>query len=266
MTIETEIFAPPRIHPTAVVNPRAQIAEDVLIGPYAIIGRDVEIDSGTTVGSHALVDEGARIGKSVQIHHGAVVSGRPQDLKYQGEPTHLFVGDGTIIREFATLHRGTTHTGKTVVGLNCLIMAYAHVAHDCRIGDNVILANAVNLAGHVTIEEWAIVGGVVPVHQFVRIGAHAMIGGGFRVPMDVVPYALAGGYPLKIEGLNKIGLKRRGFPEPTIKALRQAFRILFQAKMNTTPALERIRAEVEHLPEVQRLVRFVAESERGITK
>lgn len=255
-----------QIHPTAIVDRRARLEEGVIIGPYCIVKGDVEIDTGTVIYSHALVDDGARVGKNVQVHHGAVVSGRPQDLKYNDEPTYLYIGDGTVIREFATLHRGTIDRGKTVVGKNCLFMAYSHIAHDCYVGDHVILANSVNIGGHVTIQDWAIVGGVVPVHQFVRIGCHSIIGGGFRVPMDVVPYALAGGYPLKIEGLNRVGLQRRGFSEKTVSILRQTYRLLFQSKLNTTQALEQIKTKIEMIPEVKNIIEFIETSERGIVK
>ena len=253
------------IHSTAIVAEDVQLGERVVIGPYTIIEEDVRIGDGTMIESHVRVGRGARFGEDCRIHHCAAVGAAPQDLKYAGERTELFVGDRTTIREFATVHRGTTHSGKTVVGSDCLIMSYAHVAHDCRIGNHVILANAVNLAGHVTIEDWVSVGGVVPVHQFVRLGAHCFIGGGFRVPQDVVPYALAAGYPLRVVDINRIGLERRGFTAEQLDALSRAFRILFRSKLNTTQALERIRTDVARTAEVLRLIEFIESSERGIT-
>ncbi len=253
------------IHPTAIVAPDVQCGERVTVGPYAIIENDVTIGDGTIIDSHVRIGPGTRLGKDCRVFHGAAIGGPPQDLKYAGEKTELFVGDRTVIREFVTLSRGTKHSYKTVVGSDCLLMAYAHVAHDCRVGDHVILANAVNLAGHVTLEDWVIIGGVVPVHQFVRIGAHCMIGGGYRVPKDIVPYALAAGYPLKVVGLNRLGLKRRGFAKEQLAPLSRAYRLLFRAKLNTTQALERIKSEVEQSVEVRQLVAFVESSERGIT-
>jgi len=254
------------IHPTAIVSPEARLASDVEVGPYTVIAGDVEIGPKTKIGSSCFIDEGARIGAEVKIFHGAVVSGQPQDLKYAGEKTYFHLGDTTIVREFATLHRGTSATGKSVVGKNCLIMAYAHVAHDCRLGDNVILANSVQLGGHVEIGDWVIIGGGTVVHQFSKIGAHAMIGGGFRLTQDVVPYALAAGYPLQIMGLNKVGLERRGFAPETIGALDKAFRYLFRGKLNTSQAVEKVKAELDSLPEVKHLLDFIAAAERGLVK
>ncbi|OGC79546.1 MAG: acyl-[acyl-carrier-protein]--UDP-N-acetylglucosamine O-acyltransferase, partial [candidate division Zixibacteria bacterium RBG_16_40_9] len=216
--------------------------------------------------SHVLIEPGTRIGKNCQIYQGAVLGGEPQDLKFEGEKTYLKIGDNTIIREYATLSRGTKHRGETAVGNGCFLMAYAHVAHDCIIGNNVILANSVNLAGHVEIQDFAIIGGIVPVHQFVRIGAHSIIGGGFRVPMDVCPYMLAAGYPLKIYGVNKIGLQRRGFSPHTIEILETVYKILFRSKFNTRQALEKIKSDVEMIPEVQNILGFIEKSERGIVK
>ena len=254
------------IHPTAIVDPGARLAEDVAVGPYAIIEDNVEIGSGCRIGPHALVACGARLGQSVQVHKGAVVGTVPQDLKFGGEETTLEVGDRTVIREYATLNRGTEDRWRTVVGSDCLLMAYSHVAHDCQIGDHVILANSVNLAGHIEIGDWAIIGGVVPVHQFVRIGTHAMIGGGFRVPMDILPYSLCGGYPLKVMGLNRIGLQRRGFSEEVIGVLQKAYRVLFRSKLNTSQAVARIKEEVELRDEIKLILEFIDKSERGICK
>lgn len=254
------------IHPTALISPKARLASGVEVGPYSIIAEDVEIGPKTKIGSSCFIDEGARIGAEVEIFHDAVVSGRPQDLKYAGEKTRFYVGNKTIIREFVTLHRGTSATGQSSVGKNCLLMAYAHVAHDCRLGDNVIMANAVQLGGHVEIGDWAIIGGGTVVHQFCKVGAHSMVGGGFRITQDLVPYALAAGYPLKILGLNKVGLERRGFEKETIAALERAFRHLFRGKLNTSQAVEKVKSEFDSLPEIKTLLDFIAAADRGLIK
>lgn len=254
------------IHPTTIIHKDVKLADDVKVGPFSIIKDEAEIGTGSEIGSHVLIDSGTLIGKNCRIHHGAVLGTMPQDLKFEGEKTHLTIGDETVIREYATLNRGTKYRGKTVLGKNCFIMAYAHVAHDCLLGDHVILANSVNLAGHIEIGDFAIVGGVVPVHQFVKIGAHSIVGGGFRVQKDVCPYALVAGYPLKTTGLNRIGLQRRGFPQKTLQILEKTFRILFKSQLNTSQAVERIKAEVELIPEVQTILDFIAKSERGIIK
>lgn len=254
------------IHATAIVSPKAELHETVEVGPYTIIEENVIIDAGSKIASGVLIASGARIGKNVRVSHGAVIGTQPQDLKFGGEETIAVIGDNTVIREYATVNRGTRESGSTDVGRDCFIMAYAHVAHDCKVGDHVIMANAVNLAGHVHVDTYAIIGGVVPVHQFVRIGAHCMIGGGFRVQQDICPYSLVGGYPLKVIGLNQVGLKRRNFPKETIQALQKAFKILFFSRLNTTQALEHIRSDVEQTAEVREVVAFVENSPRGMVK
>jgi len=254
------------IHKTAIVSSKADLHETVEVGPYAIIEKNVHIGEATTIGSTALIASGARIGKSVTIAHGAVISTVPQDLKFEGEDTVTNIGDHTIIREYATVNRGTNESGSTDIGQHCLMMAYSHAAHDCKIGDHVIMANSANLGGHVHIDDYAIIGGVVPVHQFVKIGCHVIIGGGFRVPQDVCPYALAGGYPIKISGLNLIGLRRRNFPRETIDVLRKVFKILFHSNLNTGQAVERIVAEVDMIPEVKTILTFIEGSTRGLVK
>jgi len=255
-----------QIHRSAFVSPKAEIAEGVCVGPFSIIEDEVKIGAGTRIASHVLVASGTTIGEECLICHGAVLGTDPQDVKYAGEKTSLQIGDRTIIREFATLHRGTSARGETVVGNDCFIMAYAHVAHDCIIGDNVILANAVNLGGHSTIEDFASIGGVVPVHQFVRIGQHSFVGGGFRVPKDVPPFIRAAGEPLRPVGLNSVGLERRGFPKETIELLKKAYRILFRSQLNTSQAIERVRNELELTEEICALLEFIEKSERGIIK
>lgn len=254
------------IDPTAIIAADVELGKHVTVGPYTIIEKGVTVGGGTVIDSHARIGTRTRIGNDCRIHHCAVVGTEPQDLKYAGEETELLVGDRTVIREFATLNRGTAHRKKTIVGSDCMIMSYAHVAHDCWLGDHVIMANSANLAGHVTIEDWVIISGIVPVHQFVRLGAHCIIGGGFRVPRDVVPYAIAGGYPLKVAGLNYVGLERRGFTRAQLEPLSRAFRVLFRSKLNTSQALERIKADIEQTPEVRHLVEFIEGSERGITR
>jgi UDP-N-acetylglucosamine acyltransferase len=254
------------IHPTAIIDPKAELGAGVTVGPCSIIESNVVIGDGTQIASNALIAWGARIGKNVKIHHGAVVATIPQDLKFGGEETIAEVGDNTVIREYVTVNRGTKDRLKTTVGAGSLLMAYAHVAHDCELGDKVILANSVALGGHVHIGEQAIIGGIVPVHQFVRIGKHAIIGGGFRVVQDVCPFALAGGYPLQIAGLNHIGLKRRNFPPETLRILKDLFKLLFFSNLNTSQALRRIEDEIEMIPEVRDVIEFVKSSKRGIVK
>jgi UDP-N-acetylglucosamine acyltransferase len=255
-----------RIDPNAIVDNSAEIGDEVEIGPFSIIESDVIIGSGTKIASNVLIASGTRIGNNCEIHHGAVLGTIPQDLKFQGEKTTLAVGDNTVIREYATLNRGTQNRGKTVVGQNCLIMAYAHVAHDCLIGNHVILANAVNMAGHVTIDDYANIGGLVPIHQFVRVGAHTFVGGGYRIPKDIPPYILASGEPLAYAGLNTVGLTRRGFSSETLKNIKKAYRILYKSNLNVSQALEQIKTELELTPEIQNIIEFVESSDRGIIR
>lgn len=255
-----------QIHSTALVSPKAEIADDVIIGPHTIIEDGVIIGKGTQIASSVLLATGAVIGDNVKISHGAVIGTLPQDLKFGGELTRAVVGDNTVIREYVTINRGTKAHGEASVGANCMIMAYAHIAHDCIIGNNVIMANCVNLAGHIEVEDFAILGGVLPVHQFVKIGAHCMIGGGFRVQQDICPYSLVGGYPIKVVGLNSIGLRRRGFPPDAMKRLEKTFKLLFFSGLNTTQAVERIRGEVEPGAEVEHILTFIGRSNRGIVK
>lgn len=255
-----------KIHPTAIVDSAAELDNDVEVGPFAIVESNVLIGDGSRIGPQALIASGARLGKGVSVHKGAVIGTVPQDLKFGGEETTAEVGDNTVVREYATINRGTTYHYKTKVGKNCLLMAYSHVAHDCFVGDNVIIGNCTALAGHIDVGDYTIISGLVPVHQFVRIGVHAMIGGGFRVPMDIVPYALSGGYPLKILGLNLVGLRRRGFSPEALGTLERAFRILFRSKSNTSQAVARIKEEVEMTAEVKTLLDFIAASKRGICR
>ena len=253
------------IHPTAVVHRDAEIADDVVVGPYAVIGPQVCIGRGSWIGAHAVLEGRTTLGRNNRVFHGAVIGAVPQDLKYRGEPTAVVIGDGNTIREYATIHLACIEGETTSLGKGNLIMAYAHVAHNCRIGSGAILANSVNLAGHVEVQDHAIIGGVVPVHQFVRIGCHAIIGGGFRVAKDVPPFMRAGGYPLRIVGLNVVGLERHGFDEERRAVLKRAYRIVFRSRLNVSQALERLRLEFGADDDVRTLIDFIAASERGIT-
>jgi len=255
------------IHPTALIDKTAQLADDVEIGPYAIIGKYVTIGSGSWVGPHAMIDSWTEIGCDNKIFQFASVGAPPQDLKYQGEETWLKIGDCNQIREFATLHRGTvTGGGITTVGNNCLFMAYSHVAHDCVVRNNVVLANAATLAGHVTIEDHAILGGLAAIHQFTSVGCHTMISGGAMVAQDIIPYSVAQGDRAKTVGLNLIGLKRRGFSEATIRSLKKAYRLIFRSGLKLEVALQQIEETLEMTPEVEHFVAFIKASERGIAR
>lgn len=254
------------VHPTALVDDDAELGQGVVVGPWAIVGPGVQVGDGTEVGPRVLIERDTVVGEDCRLFNGAVLGTDPQDMKYQGEETYLRVGDRTVVREFATLNRGTAASGSTVVGSDCLLMAYSHVAHDCELGSHVILANSVNMGGHVLIEDWAIVGGITPIHQFVRIGAHAFVGGGSRVPQDIPPYCRAAGNPPRLYGLNSVGLERRGFSPEVRGALKQAYRVLFQTSLNLTKALEQAERDVPPLPEVGHLLAFIRASERGITR
>ena len=254
-----------RVHPTAIVDADAELGQGVEVGPWALVGPGVQVGDGTVVGPRVLIERDTVVGEDCRLANGAVLGTDPQDMKYQGEHSTLEVGDRTVVREFATLNRGTQASGRTVVGSDCLIMAYAHVAHDCELGNHVVLANSVHMGGHVLIEDWAIVGGVTPIHQFVRIGAHAFVGGGSRVPQDVPPYCRAAGNPPKLYGLNSVGLERRGFSEEVRRALKDAYRVLFMGDLTLSAALDRAEREVAGIPEVKHLLSFIRASERGIT-
>lgn len=256
---------PGAVHDTAVIDPTATFADDVVIGPYTVIGPNVRIGAGTEVGPHVHIVRDTSIGDNCKIHHGAALGGDPQDLKYAGESAELIVGNSTTIREFVTLNRGTSAHGKTEIGSNCLLMAYAHVAHDCVLGDHVILANAVNMGGHVSIEDHVIVGGVTAIHQFVRIGRHAFVGGSAAVMKDVPPFVKAAGNPLRLYGLNSLGLQRRGFSEETRMALKRAYRVVFSSSLNIGQALAQARSELDVTPDVEHFLSFIEASQRGVT-
>jgi len=254
------------IHKTAIIDPKAEIGQNVEIGPFTVVEDDVIIGNGTKVGSNVIIASGARIGEKCKIFHGAVLATVPQDLKFGNEKTTLEIGNNTTIREYATLNRGTTEHWKTVVGDDCLLMAYSNVAHDCTLGNNVILANVVTMGGHVTIEDFVGIGGLVPIHQFVKIGKHTFIGGGLKVPKDVPPYILAMGEPLRYAGLNTIGLKRRGFSTDTLQELKKAYRIFYRSNLTVEKALDKIESDVNQIDEVKDLVRFIKSCERGIIR
>lgn len=253
------------VHDTAIVDARAELGAGVSVGPWALIGPGVIVGAGTEVGPRVTIEKDTHVGEDCRIGNGAVLGTDPQDVKYRGERSTLEVGDRTVIREFATLNRGTSASGRTIVGSDCLLMAYSHVAHDCELGSHVVLANSVNMGGHVLIEDWAIVGGLTPIHQYVRIGAHAFVGGGSRVPQDVPPYCRVAGNPPKLYGLNTVGLERRGLSEETRRALKHAYRLLFQGDEVLSQALGRAEREVAGIPEVKHLIQFIRSSERGVT-
>lgn len=250
----------------SVLSTKAKIGNNVTIKNFAVIEDNVEIGDNTEIGSCALVADGARISSNVKIHHGAIVSTIPQDLKFGGEETTLEIGESTVIREYATLNRGTSHSNKTVIGKNCFIMAYAHVAHDCRIGNNVIIANAVQMGGHVEIGDFAIIGGSTVIHQFTKIGNYVMVGGGFRVVKDLPPYILAGGYPLKYEGINVIGLRRKGFTNDQINIVRNAYDEIYHSSLNVGDAVKKIKETFEMTDVIKNIVSFIEASDRGIVR
>ncbi|MCF7804612.1 MAG: acyl-ACP--UDP-N-acetylglucosamine O-acyltransferase [Candidatus Marinimicrobia bacterium] len=252
------------MHPSAIIHDSAKIGENVSVGPFSIVEKNTVIEDGVEIRAHAMIGENTILRRNCKVFHGAVVGEIPQDLKFNGENTYVEVGESTVIREYVTIHRGTDDRHKTLLGRNCLIMAYAHVAHDCFLGDNVILANAVNLAGHVTLEDYVILGGLVPVHQFVRIGKHAYIGGGYRVSKDVPPFILASSEPLTYAGLNVVGLRRRGFTAENRSLIKKAYRLLFRSEYNTSQALEQIKTQLTQTEEVKYIIQFVEQSERGI--
>ena len=254
------------IYPLASIHPNAKIGKDVKIGPFVTIDDNVEIGDGTVIDSNAVVRWGARIGKNCHIHSGAVVSDIPQDLKFKGEETLTIIGDNTSIREFVTIHRGTASKGKTVIGNNCLIMAYCHVAHDCVLHNNIIMSNAVQLAGEVVVEDCAVLGGGALVHQFTHIGRYVMLQGGSHVNKDIPPYVMAGRLPLSYEGVNLVGLNRRGFSKEQIYAIQDIYRKLYMSGHNVTDALALIEEEMPASAERDAIVNFVRNSKRGVIR
>ena len=255
------------VHPTAIVTPGAKLHPSVEVGPYAVIGPRVEIGAGTTVGPHAVIEGRTRLGERNKVFQFASVGAQPQDLKYAGEDSALEIGDENLIREFTTLHKGTTGGGGvTRIGNGNLFMAYAHVAHDCQVGNGCVLANAATLGGHVDVGNHVILGGLAAVHQFTRIGKHAFVAGGAMVVMDVPPFCTAQGDRAELVGVNSIGLARHGFSEDQIGRVKEAYRILFRSKLPLEDAVERLRTELGDQTEIQTLLAFVTSSHRGLTR
>ncbi len=252
--------------PLAFIHTDSKIARNVVIEPFVTIEKDVEIGNGTWIGSNVTIMEGARIGKNCRIFPGAVISAIPQDLKFEGEKSLTIIGDDCTIRECATINRGTSASGKTIVGNNCLIMAYAHIAHDCIVGNNCVIVNSVALGGHVTIGDYAIIGGLSAIHQFVSVGKHSMVSGGSLVRKDVPPFVKAAREPLSFVGINSIGLRRRGFSNEKIAEIQAIYRILFQKNNNNTQAILKIETEIDTSAERDEIISFVQNSVRGIMK
>ena len=252
--------------PLAYVHPESNVAENVVIEPFVTIDKDVVIGEGTRIGSNVTILPGTRIGKNGKIFPGAVIGAVPQDLKFRGEYSTVEIGDNTTIREFVTVHRGTSAKGKTIVGNNCLLMAYVHVAHDCVVGNNVILVNNTQLAGEVIIDDYAILAGMVAVHQFVHVGSHVMIAGGSLVRKDVPPFIKAGREPLSYVGINSIGLRRRNFSNEKIREIQDIYRYIYQKGLNTSQAVEVIEAEMPASPERDEILLFIKDSKRGIIR
>ena len=248
------------------IDPQAKLAKNVVVEPFVTIEKNVEIGSGTWIGSNVTIMEGARIGENCEIFPGAVISAIPQDLKFEGEESLAIIGDNTIIRECATINRATKATGKTIVGKNCLIMAYAHIAHDCVIGNNAIVVNNVAMGGHVEIGEYAIIGGLTAVHQFIKIGKHCMVSGGSLVRKDIPPYVKAGREPLSFIGINSIGLRRKKFSESEITEIQDIYRILYQKRYNNTQAINKIEIDFKISEIRDEIISFVRGSGRGIMR
>ncbi len=254
------------IHPTAIVDVKAEIDSNVEIGPYSVIRDHVSIGAGTVIGPHVMVDRYVSIGPECRIFQYASVGTRPQAIKFKGEKTFVKIGRGTVVREFTTINRGTDFgTGVTEIGEENLLMAYSHIAHDCQTGCKVILANNAALAGHITIGDHVTVGGQVAIHEFVRIGDYAYVGGKSGVPKDIPPYVIASGDRARLYGLNRVGLKRHGFPETTVRELKKVYRIFYRIGITLNEAIERALAEVDHLPEVINFINFIKSSQRGLT-
>ncbi|MDP6612332.1 MAG: acyl-ACP--UDP-N-acetylglucosamine O-acyltransferase [Candidatus Marinimicrobia bacterium] len=252
------------MHPTSIISAKAEIGQNISIGAYTVIEEDVTIGEGTSIGNHNTICKGTTIGSDCIIYHNCSIGEAPQDLKYDGEETQAFIGNNVIIRESVTVNRGTIAYGRTKIGNNVLLMACAHVAHDCIVGDNSIMANLVTLGGHVELGEWVNLGGGVLVHQFTKVGSHSFVGGGFRVVQDIPPYIIVAGEPLRFSGINKIGLQRRGFSGETCVLIKKAYRAYFMSKMNRSDALKKIKSELPATDEINAIVEFIESSERGI--
>ena len=252
------------IHRTAQIDPTADLGGDVSVGPYCVVGPRVTIGDLCALAAHAVIERNTRVAEGVKIGYGTIIGNDPQDLKYKGEETWVEIGSGTIIREYCTINRGSTATGKTTVGSRCFLMTYVHIAHDCVIGNDVIIANSVQMAGHVTVDDRAIISGIVPIHQFVRIGTYAFVGGGSRVNQDVPPYTKAAGNPVHLYGLNSVGLQRAGFAPELKLALKRAYRLVFNSDLTVSQGVARARVELPQVPEVESFLRFIEASQRGV--
>ncbi len=254
----------PGIHPTALISPDALIGERVEVGAFAIIGERCEVGDDCVIAPRGTLERDVKLGTGVKVGNSSVLGGAPQDLKYAGEQTTVEIGDNTVIREFVTINRGTVQSTKTSVGSKCLLMSYVHLAHDCHLGNGVILGNSVQLAGHVTIADRATLSGLSGVHQFVRIGRNAFIGGCSRVSKDIPPFLKAVGNPIRLYGLNGVGLQRNGFPDDVVRELKRAYRLFFRSDLNLSQAIDRAETELELYPEVRELIQFVEGSGRGV--
>jgi UDP-N-acetylglucosamine acyltransferase len=252
------------IHRTALIDPTADLGADVSVGPYCVIGPKVTVGERSTIAGHAVIERNTRIGDGVKIGYGTIIGNDPQDLKYKGEETWVEIGSGTIIREYCTINRGSTATGKTTVGERCFLMTYVHIAHDCAVGNDVIIANSVQMAGHVSVHDRAIISGLVPIHQFVRIGTFSFVGGLSRVNQDVPPYTKAAGNPVHLYGLNSVGLQRAGFPPEVKLALKRAYRLVFNSDLTVSQGVARARVELPQVPEVETFLQFIEASQRGV--
>ncbi|MBI6545325.1 MAG: acyl-ACP--UDP-N-acetylglucosamine O-acyltransferase [Cyanobacteria bacterium NC_groundwater_1444_Ag_S-0.65um_54_12] len=252
------------IHPTAVVHPTARLGDEVKVGPYAVVGELVAIGAGSMIGPHAIIDPFTSIGENCQIFSGAVVGGIPQDLKFTGEESYLTIGDHNVIRECVTINRATGRGEQTRIGNGNLFMAYVHIAHNCIIGNHVILANGVTVAGHVEIEDYAIIGGLTGLHQFIRVGTMAMVGAMSRLAQDVPPYMLVQGSPPKVYGPNSLGLRRNGLPAATRDSLKKVYRLLYRSNLNLSQAIQQLAATIRSIPEIKHLIEFLERSQRGI--
>jgi UDP-N-acetylglucosamine acyltransferase len=252
------------IHRTALIDPTADLGPDVSVGPYCVIGPRVTVGERCVIAGHTVIERNTRVGEGVKIGYGTVIGNDPQDLKYKGEETWVEIGSGTIIREYCTINRGSTATGKTTIGERCFLMTYVHVAHDCVVGNDVIIANSVQMAGHVSVHDRAIISGLVPIHQFVRIGTYAFVGGLSRVNQDVPPYTKAAGNPVHLYGLNSVGLQRAGFSADLKLALKRAYRLVFNSDLTVSQGVARARVELPDVPEVETFLQFIEASQRGV--
>lgn len=266
MKPEKVVIALRKIHETAVVHPGARIGKDVEIGPYAVIGENVLIDDGTKIGAHAVIDGWTSIGKNCVIYPGASIGSEPQDLKFRGEKSYVFIGDNTKIREFATVNRATGEGEETRIGSNCMLQAYTHVAHNCVVGNHVIMSNAATLAGHVIVEDRAVIGGLSGVHQFVKIGRNAMVGGLTKIVQDVPPFVIVDGHPAKVSGLNSVGMSRAGINAASRSLIKKAYKLLYRSGLSLPQAIAMIEQEVDSCEEVEHFLRFLRNAERGICR